>query len=418
MSSPDALDGRLAFLNAGLDELGCQALLVFAPSAADPDLAVFTGSVHLGESLLVAPRGERPRLAYLTPMERDEAAATGLLLITPEELDVLRWTQEAPEPVDFTAAVTARALELAGLSPGRVALAGHGRVGVLHAVLSRLARSGWSWVPANDLLTGLRKGKVAGELAAIRAAAAGTVEAFRTVARLLAAAGLRAGEGDELWLEGERLTVARLRAEVARTLAGFGLEQPRGNIIAPGEEGGVPHSTGTQERVLRAGESLVVDLFPRGTLFADCTRTFCVGTPPEPLARAHAAVLAALRAAHAGATAGATSTIRGWDLQEAVCHSLGDAGYPTPISHPGTTRGYVHNLGHGVGFELHEQPIFKKVAGREGVLAHGDVFTLEPGLYDPEAGYGVRLEDLVHLTPGGLENLTPLPYDLDPRAWG
>lgn len=405
---------RLAALTAGLDELGCQALLVFAPSAADPDLAVFTGAVHLGESLLVAPLGERPRLAYLTPMERDEAAATGLPLITPEELDVLRQAQEAPEPVDFLTAVAARALERAGLSPGRVALAGHGRVGVLHAVLTRLARSGWVWVPANDLLTTLRKRKTGGELAAIRAAAAGTAEAFRTVARLLAAAESRDGQAGELWLGGERLTVARLRAEVARTLAGAGLEQPRGNIIAPGEEGGVPHTTGTSGRVLRAGEALVVDLFPRGTLFADCTRTFCVGPPPEPLARAHAAVRAALATAHAGAVAGT----RGWDLQEAVCHSFSEAGYPTPLSHPGTTRGYVHNLGHGVGFELHEQPIFKKAAGEEGVLAHGDVFTLEPGLYDPDAGYGVRLEDLVHLTPDGLENLTPLPYDLDPRAWG
>jgi Xaa-Pro aminopeptidase len=51
------------------------------------------------------------------------------------------------------------------------------------------------------------------------------------------------------------------------------------------------------------------------------------------------------------------------------------------------------------------------------VLRQGDVFTLEPGLYDPAAGWGVRLEDLVYLGSGGLEDLTPLPYDLDPRAW-
>ena len=36
----------------------------------------------------------------------------------------------------------------------------------------------------------------------------------------------------------------------------------------------------------------------------------------------------------------------------------------------------------------------------------------------PEAGWGVRIEDLVHLGPDGLESLTPLPYDLDPKAWG
>ena len=53
-----------------------------------------------------------------------------------------------------------------------------------------------------------------------------------------------------------------------------------------------------------------------------------------------------------------------------------------------------------------------------GRLEEGDLFTLEPGLYDPSEGYGVRLENLYALTADGLENLTPLPLDLDPRAWG
>jgi Xaa-Pro aminopeptidase len=108
---------------------------------------------------------------------------------------------------------------------------------------------------------------------------------------------------------------------------------------------------------------------------------------------------------------------RGWDLQAAVCRQFESAGYATPLNHPGTQTGYVHNLGHGVGYELHELPVFRHVAGAEGVLAPGDVFTLEPGLYDPAGGYGVRLEDLFHLGAGGAEILTPLPYDLDPRAW-
>lgn len=196
-------------------------------------------------------------------------------------------------------------------------------------------------------------------------------------------------------------------------LTARGLEQPRGNIMAPGDEGGVPHSAGTPERAVRLGEPLVVDIFPRGILFADCTRTFCVGEPSEPLAAAYAVVREALERAYAAARPG----VRGWDLQEAVCQLFQERGYPTPISHPGTLTGYVHGLGHGVGFQLHEQPVFRKETGAEGVIAEGDVFTLEPGLYDPGAGYGVRLEDLVWLGPDGLENLTPLPYDLDPRAW-
>jgi Xaa-Pro aminopeptidase len=77
----------------------------------------------------------------------------------------------------------------------------------------------------------------------------------------------------------------------------------------------------------------------------------------------------------------------------------------------------VHGLGHGVGFELHEDPSFRETAEEEGLLEVGDLLTLEPGLYDAEAGYGVRLEDLCYLSAEGTVNLTPRPYALDPRAW-
>jgi Xaa-Pro aminopeptidase len=97
---------------------------------------------------------------------------------------------------------------------------------------------------------------------------------------------------------------------------------------------------------------------------------------------------------------------------------IGERGWPTPASHPDTLRGYVHNLGHGVGHELHELPSFRKESGLEGMLAAGDVFTLEPGIYEPEAGWAGRGEDLYRLGGDGLERLTELPRDLDPGAYG
>jgi Xaa-Pro aminopeptidase len=409
------MKARFAALSAGLAELGCEALLVLAPSAQDSDLAsLLPAPAHLGECLLVLsrlPQGTEPRLGFLTPMEREEAAATGLALLTPEDLDVSRWSSELPDPAYFLAQVAGRALERCGVAPGRVALAGHGQAGVIQAACAALSGQGWTWVPGNALVYTARKRKEPSEVEGLRAAAAVTGDAFRAVARLLAAA--TAGENGDLWLEGERLKVARVRAEISRVLAGSGLEQPRGNLVTPAEEGAIPHCTGTPDRVLRAGESLVVDVFPRLRLFADCTRTFCVGEPSEALRRGHALVRAALEEAHLRAAPG----VRGWDVQERVCARFEAAGYPTPISAPATTRGYVHNLGHGVGFDLHEFPTFKKATGAEGVLREGDVFTLEPGLYEPEAGWAVRLEDMVHLGEDGPETLTPLPYDLDPRAW-
>ncbi|HEV8629656.1 MAG TPA: M24 family metallopeptidase [Thermoanaerobaculia bacterium] len=398
-------------LDRGLAALGCHALLVIAASARDPDLAPFVGPVHVHSAFLVAPRRGQPSLGYLSPMERDEAARSGLKLLTPEALDVARWARQGEAEEVMLANVLERALLLAGVAPGmRLALAGHAGVGLVQSVCAALAASGWTFVPGHHLLLEVRKGKTEAELEAVRSAAAGAVAAMRAVAGLLAAAAVVAGE---LRLEGEPLRVARLRREVASVLALHGLGQPEGNIVAAGAEGGVPHTAGDDERVLRAGESLVVDLYPKGELFADCTRTFCVGAPPAALVEAHQAVQAALAAAHAAALPG----VRGWTLQEAACAQLAGRGWPTPISQPGTTRGYVHGLGHGVGFELHEYPSFRRHAGAEGVLGMGDVFTLEPGLYEPKAGFGVRLEDLVTLGAGGPETLTPLPYALDPRAW-
>jgi Xaa-Pro aminopeptidase len=399
-------------LRAELATLDAVALVALAHAPGEPDLAPFVGRARLGEAFVVLPAGGAPRLGYWTPMERDEAAATGLDLLSPEELELQRLARERPSPDDYLAGVLAAALARCGVGAGRLALAGAWPAGTLVAAAARLAGDGWSFVPGADALRLARKRKSAAERGEIRRVAAVTCDAFRALAARLAAVEARDGE---LWSDGERLTVARLKAEVAVRFAREDLTQPRECIVAPGEEGGVPHTTGTPDRVLRGGESLIVDLFPKGLLFADCTRTFCVGEPPEPLARAHADVRAALETAHARARPGA----RGFDLQRAVCALLAARGWPTPVDSAGTLRGYVHNLGHGVGYELHELPSFKDSAAEsEGILEAGDVVTLEPGLYEPGAGgFGVRLEDLVALDEGGADNLTPLPYDLDPRAW-
>lgn len=398
-------------LDALLEELSCRALVTVARSARDPGLAPFTGPVHLGPAVIVAAPGSPPRLGFLSPMDRDEAAATGLELLPPEKLDVVRWAREASSPSEFLAHVLSRAFHLCELAPGRIALAGHWGAGEAVEACARLEREGWSFVSGEALVALVRKSKSPAELAEIRRVAGGAAAAFRQVAELLAAA--RAIDG-ELWLEGERLKVERLVAEVARVLAARRLEQPEGGICAPGGEGAVPHTSGTPERTLKPGESLVLDLYPRGALFVDATRTFCVGEPPEALRTAHARVREALELARRRVEPGT----RGWSLQEQVCAHLGAAGYLTPIADRTTRRGYVHGLGHGVGWELHEFPLFREEdTGPEGVLEEGDVFTLEPGLYEPDQGWAVRLEDLYWLGPGGVENLMPMPYELDPRAW-
>jgi len=399
-------------LDFELARLGASALVVLGADGSEPDLASFVGGARLGETVVIAPRGGGPRLAYMTEMERSEAAATGLTLVSPATLGLASIARRGLRGGARLAAILGAALDASGVTPGRLALGGSWAAGEVAEACARLGEAGWSVVSAVGALRRARKEKSAVELASLRRTAAATCDLFRGIARRLASAETRDGL---LYAEGEPLTVGRLRRELAVAVAEAGLSQPRPAILAPGEEGGVPHAAGSPERPLRGGESLVVDLFPRGRLFADCTRTFCVGEPPEHLARAHADVLAALERAHRELRPGR----RGWELQLVVCEVLAERGWPTPVDSSGSERGYVHGLGHGVGYELHELPSFGESAEPEdGMIEVGDVLTLEPGLYEPGAGgFGVRLEDLVAVGPAAGENLTPLPYELDPRAW-
>ena len=73
----------------------------------------------------------------------------------------------------------------------------------------------------------------------------------------------------------------------------------------------------------------------------------------------------------------------------------------------------MHSLGHGLGLHVHENPTFGAGATEADRLDPGVVVTIEPGLYYPERGMGVRLEDTVYARPdGGFEVLADYSLDL------
>ena len=76
-------------------------------------------------------------------------------------------------------------------------------------------------------------------------------------------------------------------------------------------------------------------------------------------------------------------------------------------------EGFFHGLGHGVGLEIHEEPNMGLSSGARKCSSPETSSRSSLGLYRPGFG-GCRLEDLVLVTEGSLENLTQYPYDLDP----
>jgi Xaa-Pro aminopeptidase len=201
-----------------------------------------------------------------------------------------------------------------------------------------------------------------------------------------------------LYLDGKPLTSEYIKYTMHCVLLEHGCSA-EDTIVSCGEDTAIPHMTGTGP--LRADEPIIIDLFPlheKSGYYADMTRTFVKGEPsPEILE-----MYTALREAKQLAMSRVKSGISGADLHQLVIDFFKDRGYDSD------TRGFVHNLGHGVGLQIHELPI----VGPSGkILEEGNVITIEPGLYYPGTG-GVRLEDIGAVTKKGFDNFTAFPEDL------
>jgi len=248
----------------------------------------------------------------------------------------------------------------------------------------------------NSTVTEVRAVKADEEVEYIREAQRANETAMARVEQLIDTADVDS-EG-RLVSDGEVLTSERVKEELELTLLrhGCGLDEA---IVACGSDAADPHDRGSGP--LRAGESIIVDIFPwnkRTKYYADMTRTFCYGEPADETIREwYDLTLEAKEAAMAAVEPGVT----GAEVHEIVCDIYEDAGEPTLRSDPTTETGFIHSTGHGLGLDIHEKP---SVSPSGGELQPGHVVTIEPGLYDPEVG-GVRIEDFVVVTEDGYENL-------------
>lgn len=80
------------------------------------------------------------------------------------------------------------------------------------------------------------------------------------------------------------------------------------------------------------------------------------------------------------------------------------------ITEKGFGKYFTHRTGHSIGLEVHEAGDVSAV--NEAIIRPGQCFSVEPGIYIPEEGIGVRIEDLVLITEDGCEVLNHYPKDL------
>jgi len=167
-------------------------------------------------------------------------------------------------------------------------------------------------------------------------------------------------------------------------------------IIASGPRSALPHGRASDQPIAPGG-FVVCDF---GVILSgycsDQTRTVWVGSLPRDARDAYEAVReaqqAAIEAVRPGIAAGEV-----------------DAAARKTLKKAGLGRYFTHSTGHGVGLEIHEIP--RIADGQREVLQPGMVITIEPGVYF-RGKWGVRIEDMVAVTAGGCDVMTPTSKDL------
>lgn len=168
------------------------------------------------------------------------------------------------------------------------------------------------------------------------------------------------------------------------------------SIVASGPRSSLPHAA-PGERRLQAGDFLKLDF---GAVWqgyhSDMTRTVVLGRASSEQKKVYETVLQAQLAALAAIQPGLT----GREVDRVARDIITAAGYG---------QNFGHGLGHSLGLVIHEEPRLSPLG--DVVLEAGMVMTVEPGIYLPGWG-GVRIEDVVVVTPEGCRVLTNTPKSL------
>lgn len=167
-------------------------------------------------------------------------------------------------------------------------------------------------------------------------------------------------------------------------------------ICASGVRSCMPHGVAA-DKVIEKGDFLTMDF---GCVYhgycSDMTRTVIFGKPTAKQREVYDTVLRAQTEALEGIKIGMSCA----EVDKLARDVIAEAGYGDK---------FTHSLGHSVGIDIHENPVFSPRS--EDILETGHVLSVEPGIY-LDGEFGVRIEDLVAVTDTGIVNLTHSPKEL------
>ena len=399
-------------IDALMKDRNLDAILVLGNAEHNPPMFYFTGGGHVSNAALFKKCDEEAVL-YCNAMERDEAAKSGLKVL-PLRFSAIEELLTSPWLI----------FEAQGLTTGRVALYGTLDVGTTLALLDvfRAALPDVEFVGEEKDTSALlyaMETKDESEVARIRTVGQITTEVVGLVRDYLTECDVRE---DEVLLQadGTPLTVGDVHSKIRLWVAERAAELPSGFIFAQGRDAGVPHSGGTPEDLMRLGQTIVFDIFPAekgGGYYYDFTRTWSLGYATPEAQKLYDEVQTVYDKVMENIDLNAGFK----EYQILVCGEFGANGHKTPMNTEGViSDGYVHSLGHGVGLNIHERPSSRHTTSDDNVLKSGVVITIEPGLYYPEKGMGLRIEDTYWMRPdGSTEKLAEFPYDfvLPMKKW-
>jgi len=397
-----------------MEENGLDALLVAGQAGHNAAMTYFTGLAHLTQGYLIKKRHEEPVLLHAS-MERDEAKRTGLKLKNLNEYNYMTILMEAGGDHILAGAMQLERILEDFKVRGRVGLYGKVEFGPLYGSLKLLGERlpdkefvGESRF--NSTLVRARATKDEDEIERIRAVGRITAAVVGDVAEFLTSHQVK--DGVLVTPHGEPLTVGEVKKRINLWLAIRGVENREDTIFAIGADAGVPHSAGTPSDHIEVGKTIIFDIFPSelgGGYCYDMTRTWCLGYASDEVQQIYEDVFDVYEKISAALKIDSLCK----EAQILTCELFKQKGHPTVMEDPKTQEGYVHSLGHGVGLDIHEGPIFSSLDTFNHQVLPGSVFTVEPGLYYPERGHGVRIEDTVWMRPDGkLEILADYPKDL------